>query len=74
MHEWLRLHSEGKVPGSGGMPWLTWAHSTHQLRQGILEQHWYRTLYDNITTSELEAATPPILTTVNTLGTEATCA
>ena len=74
VHEWLRLHSEGKVPGSGGMPWLTWAHSTHQLRQGILEQHWYRTLYDNITTSELEAATPPILTTVNTLGTEATCA
>ena len=36
-------YAEGKAPPSRDMPTLTWAQSTQQLLQVILENDWYTT-------------------------------
>jgi glycosyltransferase involved in cell wall biosynthesis len=38
---WLALRERGEAPSSTGMPWLTWAQSTGQLLDVILDGHWY---------------------------------
>jgi glycosyltransferase involved in cell wall biosynthesis len=55
---WLPLHAAGKAPASTGMPWLTWAASTAQLRACILEQRWYRTLRHDAAIDVSDAPAP----------------
>ena len=43
LRHWLQLYAEGKAPQSKDMPYLTWAQSTQQLLQVILENDWYTT-------------------------------
>ncbi len=43
LRQWLRLNAEGKAPQSKDMPYLTWAQSTQQFLQVILENNWYTT-------------------------------
>ncbi|MBU2855935.1 glycosyltransferase family 4 protein [Acidithiobacillus ferrooxidans] len=43
LRQWFRLYAEGKAPPSRDMPTLTWAQSTQQLLQVILENDWYTT-------------------------------
>ncbi|MHB1669635.1 glycosyltransferase family 4 protein [Thiomonas sp.] len=43
LRRWLSLYAEGKAPQSKDMPYLTWAQSTQQLLQVILENDWYTT-------------------------------
>jgi glycosyltransferase involved in cell wall biosynthesis len=43
LRHWLQLYAGGKAPQSKGMPYLTWAQSTQQLLQVILENDWYTT-------------------------------
>ena len=38
VREWLLLHDAGKAPSSGGMQWLNWEQSVHQLLKVILPQ------------------------------------
>ena len=38
---WLCLSECGNIPASGDMPWLTWAQSTAQLLDVILNGRWY---------------------------------
>jgi glycosyltransferase involved in cell wall biosynthesis len=38
---WLALRESGEAPSSEQMPWLTWAQSTAQLMDVILNGHWY---------------------------------
>jgi glycosyltransferase involved in cell wall biosynthesis len=38
---WLALRERGEEPSSKGLPWLTWAQSTGQLLDVILDRHWY---------------------------------
>ncbi|MHB0889425.1 glycosyltransferase family 4 protein [Acidithiobacillus sp.] len=43
LRQWLSLYAEGKAPQSKDMPNLTWAQSTRQLLNVILENDWYTT-------------------------------
>jgi glycosyltransferase involved in cell wall biosynthesis len=40
--EWLKRHSAGNAPGSGGLSWLTWEQSTAEFLQVMLKDGWYR--------------------------------
>lgn len=39
--DWLTLHAAGSAPPSAAMPWLTWAASTQQLIDVIVQQRWH---------------------------------
>lgn len=39
---WLKLHQSGRAPSVKGMKVLTWAESTQQLLDTILNERWYR--------------------------------
>lgn len=51
--EWLALLTDGKAPGSDGMPWLKWQQSAQQLVDVVVGQRWYRSL-----TQDQRAAPP----------------
>lgn len=38
--DWLSLDNAGKAPQSGTLPWLTWAQSTQQLLDVVLNDNW----------------------------------
>ncbi len=41
IRHWLALQVEGNAPSPTGLPWLTWAQSTQQLLQVILQENWH---------------------------------
>jgi len=45
LRAWLALRRDGAAPGSAALPWLDWNESTAELRNCIIEQRWYRTLF-----------------------------
>ena len=42
VEDWLRLHADGRHPGSVDLPWLTWAESAGQLMAVTLQGKWYK--------------------------------
>jgi glycosyltransferase involved in cell wall biosynthesis len=42
LRAWLALHDSGDAPASNGIQWLSWAESTRQLLNVILQNNWYR--------------------------------
>lgn len=40
INNWLKINKVGKAPQSGTMPWLTWAQSTQQLLDVVLNDNW----------------------------------
>jgi glycosyltransferase involved in cell wall biosynthesis len=44
LHEWLALHRAGTAPQSHAMPSLSWAQSSSQLVDVVVDGNWYRTV------------------------------